>query len=681
MKIPDKEKNKYLHLKEKLNDYSYLYYIEDNPKISDHEYDLLFRELLNYENKYPNLISKDSPSQRVGFQPLKEFGNEKHKIPMLSLSNVFTEDELFNYFEKQKKIFDFSLESESFTVEPKLDGLAINLQYVDGYLDKALTRGDGFTGEDVTQNVKTISSIPLKLRGKLIPDFIEVRGEIFILKKDFDKLNMYSDKKFANSRNAAAGSLRQLDPKITAQRPLDAFFYAIGNIVFKSKIKTQSQLLDDLKAWGFKTPPDIKLVKGLKSCIRVYQNFLNKRDQLKYDIDGIVYKINNFDIQTKLGFISRAPRWAVAHKFPSIEKETKILDVKFQVGRTGIVTPVAVLRETDIGGVKVKNASLHNMSEVIRKDLHINDNVLIRRAGDVIPEVIKIIKKSTADKRLKIKMPVSCPVCNSDVVKKENLTYFVCTGSMVCSAQIKGMIKHFVSRKAFDIQGIGAKLIDRLVDNNIIKNVSDIFYLKKEQLISLDMGEATRKESGKKYTISLGEKSASNIIESIKNIQSINYSNFLYSLGIKEVGEVSAIILSDKFPNIKKLFKAKYEELMEIKDIGPIASKNISLFFKDKKNIDIIEKILKSGVKINYPKVLNSNSKISGLNFVITGSFDEVSREEIKDIIRENGGNIGSSVSKKTNYLVLGSNPGSKYEKAIKMGVKNISFKEFKKLI
>ncbi|GIR93444.1 MAG: hypothetical protein CM15mP93_16310 [Thiotrichaceae bacterium] len=477
------------------------------------------------------------------------------------------------------------------------------------------------------------------------------------------------------------GSLRQLDPKITAQRPLDAFFYAIGNIVFKSKIKTQSQLLDDLKAWGFKTPPDIKLVKGLKSCIRVYQNFLNKRDRLKYDIDGIVYKINNFDIQTKLGFISRAPRWAVAHKFPSIEKETKILDVKFQVGRTGILTPVAVLRETDIGGVKVKNASLHNMSEIIRKDLHINDNVLIRRAGDVIPEVIKIIKKSTAGKRLKITMPVSCPVCNSDVVKKENLTYFVCTGSMVCSAQIKGMIKHFVSRKAFDIQGIGAKLIDRLVDKNIIKNVSDIFYLKKEQLISLDMGEATRKESGKKYTISLGEKSASNIIESIKNIQSINYSNFLYSLGIKEVGEVSAIILSDKFPNIKKLFKAKYEELMEIKDIGPIASKNISLFFKDKKNIDIIEKILKSGVKINYPKILNSNSKISGLNFVITGSFDEVSREEIKDIIRENGGNIGSSVSKKTNYLVLGSNPGSKYEKAIKMGVKNISFKEFKKLI
>ena len=664
-------------LKEKINSLNYMYYVLDDPKISDHEYDVLFEKLLSIEELNPNLITNDSPSQRVGSLPLDKFNSVSHKLPMLSLNNVFHSSDLTLYMERLEKKLMKPVEKILFSAELKLDGLAINLLYKNGVLQVGATRGDGSVGEDVTKNIKTIRSIPLKLIGNNIPDTIEIRGEVFISKEGFKKINSTkNEKKFANARNAAAGSLRQLDSSIVSKRPLDAFFYSIGECSSNYKINTQTEILKNLSIWGFKTCPISEQVIGQVGCEKFYKKIFSIRDDIPYDIDGIVYKVDNILDQKELGFISRAPRWAIAHKFPAEEKTTIINDVRFQVGRTGVLTPVASLKSVEVSGVRVRNATLHNMDEIIKKDIHIGDTVSIRRAGDVIPEIIKVIKKN--NNRRKIKLPLKCPACGSTIVQKTNMAFAQCTGPLICPAQKKGAIIHYVSKKAMDIKGVGDKLISRLVDENILNDISDIYKLDKNNLKDFVMNKAKRSDSGKEYDITLGDKSIDNIVSSIKDRMEVKLSNFIYSLGINEVGEVTARNLANKYQSINNLINAKYDDIILLKDIGPVAALNIYNFFQSKRNIGIINKITKAGLNLILDK--SNNNLFSGQTYVITGKLKNFSRQELEERIINNGGYVSSSVSKKTYALIVGSDPGSKLDKAKKLEVKIMTEEKFIKL-
>ena len=677
-----KLKKKYTKIKDDINKYSYHYYVLDDPIISDSEFDILFNNLISFEDKNPNLITPDSPSIRVGAPPLDMFQPISHKEQMLSLNNIFSNIDLIEYFKRQTKIFEFDFKNIEYSAELKLDGLAVNLQYKNGILHKAATRGDGIIGEDITSNVRTIRSIPLKLLTNKFPDELEVRGEVFISKDSFLKLNNdcknLGVKQFANPRNAAAGSIRQLDSNVTSKRPLEAFFYSIGSSSENLDIKKQGIVIEQLKLWGFKTSSYNKIVKGIEGCASYYDYILNNRKDIPYEIDGVVYKVNDTNIQKELGNISRAPRWSVAHKFPAEEKSTFIKDVTFQVGRTGILTPVANLEPVEVGGAIIKNATLHNMSEIKRKDIGIGDKVLIRRAGDVIPEVIKVIEKGKTKKRKTLQMPKKCPDCGSPVIKEDKYTYYMCTGSLTCPAQKKAAIVHFVSRKAMDIQGIGIKLIDRLVDEKILNNISDLYDLNVRKLENFKLGNAKRNDSGKEYEINLGEKSIKNILNAINKSKKVNFSNFLYALGIKEVGETTARSLSKKYKDIYALQSCTYENLLEIKDIGPIAAKNIFDFFNHKENLKIINKLFKSGVIVDKSTIKISNS-LGNKVYVITGKFADHSREYIKNAIITNGGKVVSSVSKSTDFLVLGEDPGSKYNVAKEYNIKIISLEDLLK--
>ena len=499
-------------LRNKINYHNYNYYVLDSPEVTDHEYDILFRKLIEFEGTFPDLVTNDSPSQRVGSLPLSKFESVNHKQQMLSLNNVFHSSDLNSYMDRLEKKLIISCDDIKFSAEPELDGLAINLLYKNGILDLAATRGNGLTGENVTENIKTIKSIPLKLLGTSIPKIIEIRGEVFISKKGFSDINSLSDsKQFANPRNAAAGSLRQLDSKVVANRPLDAFFYAVGHCSENLNINEHTELLKKLSKWGFKTCDLNEQVMGQNGCENFYKKISLLRDELPYEIDGIVYKVDNLSYQKLLGSISRAPRWAIAHKFPAEEKTTIIDSVRFQVGRTGVLTPVASLKPIEVGGVIVSNATLHNMDEIRKKDVHIGDTVKIRRAGDVIPEIVEVVKKDSS--RKKIILPKKCPECKSAVEKEKEMTFAKCTGGMKCSAQRKGAIIHFVSKKAMDIQGVGEKLIWRLVDEGILNNISDLYKLNKNVLENFVISTAIRDDSGKKYDITLGEKSIHNILK------------------------------------------------------------------------------------------------------------------------------------------------------------------------
>ena len=675
----NKDKNKVKKdlgkLRDKINSLSYKYYVLDDPMVSDHEYDILFKKLINFEELFPDLITEDSPTQRVGAPPLSKFETATHKEQMFSLNNVFYSEDLYHYMERLEKKLQVSYKKIKFSAEPKLDGLAINLLYEKGFLELASTRGDGTTGENVTNNIKTIKSIPLKLLGNDYPDSIEIRGEIFISKKGFESINSSNnDKRFANPRNAAAGSLRQLDSKIAGSRPLDAFFYSIGYSSSELNIKSQTDLLKKLSNWGFKICNLNKLVVGQNGCENFYKKIYIKRDDIPYEIDGIVYKVDNIDYQKNLGFISRAPRWAIAHKFPAEEKVTTVDDVRFQVGRTGVLTPVANLKPVKVGGVIISNATLHNMDEITKKDIHIGDTVKIRRAGDVIPEVVNVVKKDSS--RKKIKLPKKCPECNSLVEKEKEMAYAKCTGGIICPAQKKGAIIHYVSKKAMDIQGLGDKLISRLVDENIISNISDLYKLNEKVLKDFIVNKAVREDSGKEYEITLGEKSINNIIESINEKMEVKLSNFIFSLGISEVGEVTARSLANKYRSIDNLSKADYNDIILLKDIGPVAAQNIYNFFKEKDNLNIINSILKSGIK--FINIKNNKSVLfNNETYVITGKLKNMSRQKLEEHIIDNGGNVSSSVTKKTSALIVGEDPGLKLDKANKLGVKIISYEEF----
>ena len=662
-------------LKNKINSLSYQYYALDSPEVSDNEYDNFFKDLLAIENEYPNLMTQDSPSQRVGSAPLSRFVTVSHKMQMLSLNNVFTMSDLKLYMDRIEKKINIPYQNIKFSSELKLDGLAINLLYKKGILSVAATRGDGLVGENVTENIRTIKTIPLRMQGNNYPDSIEIRGEVFISKEGFEEINAHDgEKKFANARNAAAGSLRQLDSKIVAKRPLDAFFYSVGNTSSDTDIKSQQELLKKLSSWGFKTCDFNRSVIGLDGCEKFYHEINSIRDKIPYEIDGIVYKVDSIEYQNELGSISRAPRWAIAHKFPAEEKTTIIESVRFQIGRTGVMTPVASLIPVEVGGVIVSNATLHNMDEIRKKDIHVGDTVNIRRAGDVIPEIISVVKKSIS--RKKINLPKKCPECNSVITQEENMAFAKCSGGIVCPAQKKGAIIHYVSKKAMDISGIGDKLISRLVEEDIINNISDLYKLNKQKLEGFIMNSAVREDSGKKYDITLGEKSIDNILTAIESRKEVKLSNFIFSLGIGEVGVVTARSLANRYSSILNLSNAKYDDIILIKDIGPVAALNIYNFFQNQRNLDIISSIIGSGLVFKADK----RDKVNLFNeeiYVITGKLETISRQNLENFILENGGIVSNSISKKIFALIVGRDPGSKLDKAKKLGIKIINFEDF----
>ena len=646
-------------LREQLNHHSYLYYVLDNPEIPDSEYDRLYRELQQLENEYPQLITTDSPTQRVGEQPLEAFSQVTHRVPMLSLDNVFTEEELEAFIRRIQDRLELSEEIE-FNAEPKLDGLAVSLIYQDGRFVQAATRGDGAVGEDVTQNVKTIHALPLRLIGKAFPALLEVRGEVFMPKEGFNRLNTKAlekgEKIFVNPRNAAAGSLRQLDPKITAGRPLSLYCYSTGAVEGGALPATQNKVLSQLRQWGLPVCPEIELIRGIQGCISYYDSVQRRRDRLPYDIDGVVYKVNALELQRRLGFVARAPRWAVAHKFPAQEEVTSIASVDFQVGRTGALTPVARLEPVFVGGVTVSNATLHNMDEIERKDIRVGDRVFIRRAGDVIPEVVRVVPGSRKKNARKIKLPAHCPVCGSDIERIEGEAVARCTGGLICKAQRSEAIKHFASRKAMDIEGLGDKLVEQMVDAGLVETVVDLFRLDAADVAALER---------------MGQKSADNLIKAIDKSRTPVLAKLIYALGIREVGEATARSLASSYGDLQLIMDADEETLQQIQDIGPVVAQHITHFFAQKHNQDVIRQLLKE-IEIERPSMSTNKQVLSGKTFVITGALEEMTRDEAKELLQSAGAKVSGSVSAKTDYLLAGEKAGSKLAKAKKLGVEVI---------
>ena len=653
-------------LRKIISEHNYQYHVLDKPEISDTDFDKLFNKLIKIEEKFPKLITVNSPTQRVGAKPLSEFKEVKHVVPMLSLSNAFDENEMTRFYDRIKA----ELENKDlvFSGETKFDGLAVSIHYKKGNLETASTRGDGYVGENVTQNIRTISQVPLILIGKNIPEKLEVRGEVFIKHKDFLDLNKRqkkdNEKVFANPRNAAAGSLRQLDPKITSKRPLSFCSYGIGDYKGTLKLSEHIQTLNQLQHWGLPISSEIQTLKGLDMCLEYYNKIAEKRSQLTYDIDGVVFKINNFNEQKKLGYVSRSPRWAIAYKFSSPEEMTQLIDIEVQVGRTGIITPVARLIPVNVAGVNVTNATLHNLDEIKRKDIKIGDWVYIRRAGDVIPEVVRVIKERRVNVK-EFKMPLLCPVCGSDVKRQDGKAAFVCMGGLSCSAQKIQAILHFASRKAMNIDGLGKKIVIQLTDKKLINNISDLFLLKKNQLAKLDR---------------MGEKSADNILQALEKSRSTTLARFIYALGIPEIGETTARALENYFHTIENIKKSSIDELESIPDIGPIAANNIKSFFAQENNLEIIENLISHGIRWSI-KSAKKKLPFDGLSFVITGAFENLTREKSKEILISLGGKVTSSVSKNTDYLIYGNNPGSKYEKALNLDVNRLDEKSFLRMI
>ena len=664
--------SKLVRLREQLREHNYRYYVLDDPDVSDAEYDRLFSELQSLEQQNPDLISADSPTLRVGSKPDKGFEQITHELPMLSLANGFSDEDV-NAFAKRVGDRLGTEDAIEFVAEPKLDGLAVSLIYKNGLLAQAATRGDGSTGEDITANIKTIKSVPLKLRGKFNSSKLEVRGEVIMTHAGFKKLNQQQDemetgKRYVNPRNAAAGSLRQLDPAITATRPLEIYFYSLDQAEGVDKqFLTHSEKLTYIKEAGLRVNPLLKIVSGAEGCIKAHQQFEKKRQSLGYDIDGIVYKVNRLDYQNSLGFVARAPRWALAHKFPAQEELTTVNSIEVQVGRTGAITPVARLKPVFVGGVTVSNVTLHNKSEIERQDIRVGDTVVVRRAGDVIPEVVKVIKEKRPKNSRPYKFPSQCPVCNSDLVYEDSEIIARCSGGLYCRAQLTEGIKHFASRKAMDIEGLGSKLVEQLVEEEQITTVADIYQLDKDSLIKLER---------------MAEKSAQNLIDAIEKSKSTTLGKFLYSLGITHVGETTAQALATEFADLAAIKSAPLDQLQGVDDIGPIVAQSVVNFFNENHNLEVINKLLESG--IHWPKIekaaFSEDHEFYNKTLVITGTLSKP-RESFSALIKQVGGKVTSSVSKKTDYVLVGDNPGSKAEKADKLGVEIIDEQRFNQLI
>ena len=644
------------------------YYQQDAPEISDAEYDRFMRELQNLEARFPDDELASSPTQRVGAAPLAKFASFTHPSPMLSLANAFSEEEIIDFDSRLKRLA--SIDNISYVTEPKLDGLAVNLIYEKGVFTKGATRGDGTVGEDVTQNLKTISSLPLRMKKSEqapIPSFVEIRGEVYMEKYPFEKLNRRrmeeGEEPFANPRNAAAGSLRQLDSKITAHRPLNIFLYGIGNVQGIS-FTTHWEVLRALSSWGFPVNKLIEQAHDINTCIRYFERITSLRDTLPYDIDGVVIKVDSLALQNRLGNISRNPRWALACKFPAQQETTIVKDIIVQVGRMGTLTPVAVMEPVNVGGVMVSRATLHNEDEVIKKDIRVGDTVIIQRAGDVIPEVVKVIPEKRTGKETKFKMPVKCPECGSEIVRFEGEVAHRCV-NISCPAQLKEHIWHFASRGAMDIEGLGEKLSAQLFDAKFISDPADLYFLTKDKLLGLDRQ---------------AEKSAQNLIDSIARSKNPPLDKFIYALGIRHVGERTAKLLAERFGSIENLMAAKIEDLTAVNEIGTEIAASIVEFFHESKNKAVMKKFAKAGVAPQR-KGISLNAPLAGKSFVFTGAMGSMGRNEAKEIVENLGGVVHSSVTKKATYVVAGVDPGSKLDKAKSYGIRVISEAEFLKLI
>ncbi|MCV6624608.1 MAG: NAD-dependent DNA ligase LigA [Cellvibrionaceae bacterium] len=643
-------------LVEKLLKYNHEYYVLDSPSIPDAEYDRLFRQLQAIEAEHPALIQADSPTQRVGGIALDSFSQVQHEVPMLSLDNAFDEEEMRDFNRRVQERLKTTAAIE-YGCEPKLDGIAVSLLYRDGVLVRGATRGDGSTGEDITQNVKTIGSIPLRLQGHDFPEVLEVRGEIYMPKAGFAKLNQQAaergEKTFANPRNAAAGSLRQLDSKITATRPLQMCAYGVGHIVLgqgKALPDTHTGILQQLQAWGFLINAEMAVANDIEACIDYYQKLGTKRDDLAYDIDGIVFKVNATELQQRLGFVSRAPRWAIAYKFPAQEELTVLQEVEFQVGRTGAVTPVARLKPVFVGGVTVSNATLHNRDEVERLGVMVGDTVIIRRAGDVIPQVVAVVPERRPEDAKAIEFPSQCPVCQSPVVVEEGEVVARCSGGLICGAQRKEAIKHFVSRKALDVDGLGDKLVEQLVEQGLVESIADLFQLQHQQVAGLER---------------MGDKSASNLLAALEASKSTSLPKFLFALGIRQVGEATARNLAQHFGKLEAIVAADEEALVEVADVGPIMAGFIRSFFADQRNLDQITRLCEAG--LNWPDIqvkAQHQLPLAGQTYVLTGTLETLSRNDAKAALQELGAKVAGSVSAKTSVLVAGPGAGSKLKKA-----------------
>jgi DNA ligase (NAD+) len=656
-------------LREQIAGHDYRYYVLDEPTVSDSEYDGLMQELKALEAQHPELITPDSPTQRVGGTPVSDFGVIEHAVPMLSLDNGFSEQDLLDF---DRRVHE-RLRTEAdiaYSAEPKLDGLAVSLTYQRGVLERAATRGDGIHGEDVTANVRTIRGVPLALRGSP-PALIEVRGEVFMPVAGFKLMNEQAqargEKVFVNPRNAAAGSLRQLDPRITASRPLDIFLYAVGLVEGGTVPDHHTGLLKAFRDWGLKTCPEARAVRGVAGCLEYYRDIGARRESLPYQIDGVVYKVDARADQERLGFVSRAPRWALAHKFPAQEASTQVTSIEFQIGRTGALTPVARLQPTFVGGVTVSNATLHNMDEVRRKDVRVGDTVVIRRAGDVIPEVVRVVLDDAHEGRKEVTLPKTCPICGSVVEKAEGEAIARCSGGFTCRAQRQEGIRHFASRRAMDIEGLGDKLIEQLVDTELIKSPADLYGLTVEQLAGLDR---------------MGEKSAANLHAAIAHSRDTTLPRFLFALGIRDVGEATALALAQHFGTFEALAAATSEQIQAVPDVGPVVAGHVAVFFASAAHTAVIAKLRKLGVKWpSMPPRAASGRKLSGQTWVVTGTLAAMSRDEATDALVALGAKVAGSVSKKTTGVVVGTDAGSKLKKAQELGIQILEEAEFLELL
>jgi DNA ligase (NAD+) len=656
-------------LREQLNYHNHCYYILDNPEVSDAEFDRLFDELLELERQYPESVTPDSPTQRVGATPLEEFNTVRHSLPMLSLNKATSEADFLDFHRRVLELSKMSDRDIRYTVEPKFDGLAVEAVYGRGFFSLGATRGDGVVGEDVTLNLRTVKSIPLKLMGNAYPELIEVRGEVIMNREDFARLNRAREKRgeplFANPRNAAAGSVRQLDPKVTSTRPLNMFAYGTGRVEGKELTNHWDGLLY-LKQLGFKISQYVKLCDNVEQVKQYYERMLTLRDDLPYETDGIVIKVDEFALQERLGELSRSPRWAVAWKFPAQQEHTIIRDIIVSVGRTGALTPVALLDPVRVGGVEVSRATLHNEHEIKKKDVRIGDTVLIQRAGDVIPEVMKVVESKRTGDEKKFAMPERCPVCGSLVERPEGEAIHRCTG-MACPAQIKENLAHFASKGAMNIDGIGRKFLEQMVDKKIIEDPGDLYFLREEDLMKMDR---------------MGDKLAENMLEAIDRSRTPALANLIYALGIRNVGYHLADVLAKHFASIDDLARQRVEDLTQVHEIGPIVAQNIDNFFHNPKNLRILARLKEGGVTLPAERAEEKKeSPLEGKTFVLTGGLDSFSREEARRIIEDMGGRVSSSVSKKTDFVIVGKDPGSKYDRALRLGIKTLNEDDFKKML
>ncbi len=657
-----------VELRDNIDYHNYRYYSLDDPLVPDAEYDRLLRELQSLEDRYPELIIPQSPTRRVGAAPVEAFGEVVHTVPMLSLANAFEEQELVDFDRRVRE--RLGVEEIEYAAETKLDGLAASIRYEDGLLVSGATRGDGTRGEDVTQNIRTIKSVPLHLRGDDFPRVLEVRGEVFMTEEGFRRLNeeqaRREEKVFANPRNAAAGGLRQLDPSITAARPLTMVCYGIGDVREGWLPSSHTGILARLKHWGLRVSPESLVVQGVDGCRDYYLHMLARRESLGYAIDGVVFKVNDVAEQKQLGAVSRAPRWAIAYKFPAEEELTRVRDIDVQVGRTGTLTPVARLEPVRVGGVTVTNATLHNQDELDRKDVRIGDTVVVRRAGDVIPEVARVVKNRRPRRTRRFTLPDRCPVCGSEVIRMEGEVAARCSGGLYCPAQRKQAVRHFASRRAMDIEGLGEKLVDQLVDAGLVHSIFDVYSLSEEQVAALDR---------------MGKKSATNLVAAIARSRDTTLARFLYALGIRDVGEATALAIATHFGDLKCLRAADEERLQEVPDVGPVVARQITSFFAETHNREILDGLVKI---IRWPAQAPppaGDAPLAGKRFVITGTLDAMPRNEAKRRLEALGAKVSGSVSRKTDYLVAGAKSGSKRGKAVELQVTILDEEEFLKLM